>query len=259
MGTGSLGGAGEQVVIEEFMRGEELSVFALSDGESMVTLLPAQDHKRIGEGDTGPNTGGMGAYAPVSIATPALLARIEAEILLPTLAALAEEGRPYRGVLYAGIMVTSSGPQVVEFNCRFGDPETQVLLALLESSLADLMIAAAGGGLRGVERIAWKPAAAVTTVLASAGYPGEYRSGLPISIPRDLEEDGRVLVFHAGTAHRDGSLVTAGGRVLAVTGVGSDVVEAAGLSRAAAERIGFEGRTLRRDIGWREIARSARV
>jgi phosphoribosylamine---glycine ligase len=256
LGTGTFGSAGEQVVIEEFMVGEELSVFALCDGEQLVTLLPAQDHKRLGEGDAGPNTGGMGAYAPVSIATPELLARVEAEVLRPTLQAMAEEGRPYRGILYAGLMITTAGPRVVEFNCRFGDPEAQAVLPLLESSFLDLLLAVSRGRLESVASPTWKKGAAVTTVLASRGYPGEYRSGLPIRIPPDLEDEEGITVFHAGTDREGSRLVTAGGRVLSVTAVAPTVAEAAARSRAAAEHIEFDGRTFRRDIGWREIQRS---
>ena len=251
------GEAGQQVVVEEFMRGEELSVFALSDGENVVPMLPAQDHKRIGEGETGPNTGGMGAYAPVGLVDEALLERIATEILQPTVAALAEEGRPFCGLLYAGLMLTAEGPKVVEFNCRFGDPETQVLLPLLQSSLWEPMLAIARGeSLRG-EGLCWRSGAAVTTVIASGGYPGAYATGKEISIPPDLARDPDVLLFHAGTSRRDdGATVTAGGRVLAVTALADTVAEAAERSRRAAERIRFEGAYFRRDIGWRELARS---
>lgn len=258
LSKGIFGHAGSEVVIEEFMHGEELSVFALSDGEHVVTLLAAQDHKCVGEGDTGPNTGGMGAYAPVSIATPELLDRIEREILIPTVQALAEEGRPYRGILYAGLMLTEAGPKVVEFNCRFGDPEAQVLLPLLESSLFELLEAVANGrSVTTLSPIRWKAGAAVTTVLASGGYPGEFETGIPITIPDDLESDD-VLLFHGGTARRNGELVTTGGRVLSVTGVGADVAEAAARSREAAARIEFAGSHFRNDIGWREVAREER-
>lgn len=253
----AFGAAGSQVVIEEWMRGEELSVFALTDGENVVTLLPAQDHKRVGEGETGPNTGGMGAYAPVSLANPALMARIEAEILVPTVAAMARERHPFRGLLYAGLMLTPDGPKVVEFNCRFGDPETQVVLPLLRSSLLDPLLAVARGESIAGLRPEWHPGAAATTVLAAGGYPGDYTSGVPIHIPAEIESAGDVVVFHAGTARaEDGALVTAGGRVLAVTAVAPTVAEAAARSRAAAERIDFPGRHFRRDIGWREAARS---
>jgi phosphoribosylamine---glycine ligase len=252
------GTAGARVVVEERMSGEELSVFALSDGETVVPMLPAQDHKRLGEGETGPNTGGMGAYAPVSIATPELVERIEREILRPTVAAMAQEGHPFRGLLYAGVMVTPEGPKVVEFNCRFGDPETQVVLPLLRSSLLEPMLAVARGEPLGGLPLEWEAGAAATTVLASGGYPGRYPSGLPVEIPAELEAAGDVVVFHAGTARQaDGAMVTAGGRVLAVTALAPTVAEAAARSREAAERIRFEGRYFRRDIGWRELGRGA--
>lgn len=253
----AFGPAGAQVVIEERMTGEELSVFALTDGENVVAMLPAQDHKRVGEGETGPNTGGMGAYAPVSLATPELMARVEAEILRPTVAAMAEEGHPFRGLLYAGLMLTPEGPKVVEFNCRFGDPETQVVLPLLRSSLLDPMLAIARGQSIEEMRLEWHPGAAATTVLASGGYPGDYASGLPVRVPPDVDAGDDVIVFHAGTKREDdGTLVTAGGRVLAVTALAPTVEEAAARSRAAAERIEFDGRHFRRDIGWREAARA---
>jgi phosphoribosylamine--glycine ligase len=256
LGGSAYGTAGSEVVIEERMSGEELSVFALTDGKHVVAMLPAQDHKRVGEGETGPNTGGMGAYAPVSIATPGLLARVQDDILEPTVAALAEEGRPFRGLLYAGLMLTEAGPRVVEFNCRFGDPETQAVLPLLRSSLLEPLDAIArGGSIEGLS-LAWADGAAATTVLASQGYPGDYRSGLPIDLPTDLESSGDVIVFHAGTKRdADGRLVTAGGRVLAVTGLAPTVREAAERSRAAAERIHFDGRYFRRDIARREVER----
>jgi phosphoribosylamine--glycine ligase len=255
----AFGTAGHEVVIEERMTGEELSVFALTDGTNVAAMLPAQDHKRIGEGDTGPNTGGMGAYAPVSIATPELMARVQAEILEPTVAAMAKEGHPFRGLLYAGLMLTEQGPRVVEFNCRFGDPETQAVLPLLRSSLLEPVRAIARGG--SIEGLAmdWSDGAAVTTVLASEGYPGDYQTGVPIDIPGDLES-GDVIVFHAGTqANRRGErggLVTSGGRVLAVTGLAPTVAEAAARSQQAAERIHFAGRYFRRDIARREALRT---
>ena len=254
----AFGPAGAQVVVEERMTGEELSVFALTDGETVIPMLPAQDHKRVGEGETGPNTGGMGAYAPVSLATPELMARVEAEILRPTVAAMQAEGHPFRGLLYAGLMLTPEGPKVVEFNCRFGDPETQVVLPLLRSSLLEPMLAIARAESIAGARLEWHPGAAATTVLASGGYPGGYATGLPIRIPRDLEAGEDVIVFHAGTERReDGALVTSGGRVLAVTALAPTVAEAAARSRAAAERIEFDGRHFRRDIGRREAERAA--
>jgi phosphoribosylamine--glycine ligase len=257
MEGGAFGVAGAEVVVEERMTGEELSVFALTDGENVVPMIPAQDHKRVGEGETGPNTGGMGAYAPVSLATPELMERVEREILRPTVAAMVVEGCPFRGLLYAGLMLTPDGPKVVEFNCRFGDPETQVVLPLLRSSLlAPVLEIARGGSLAGV-RLGWSQQAAATTVLASGGYPGDYPSGVPIHVPPELRNSDDLVVFHAGTRTADdGSLVTAGGRVLAVTALAPTVAAAAERSRAAAESIRFDGRHFRRDIGWREIERA---
>lgn len=253
LGDGQFGEAGRTVVIEAFLEGEELSVFAITNGHDVRLLPAAQDHKRIGEGDTGPNTGGMGAYAPVTIATPALLARVEREVLLPTLRELERRGAPYRGVLYAGLMIHPDGtPNVVEFNCRFGDPETQVVLPLVSRGLTGLLDAAARGA--PLPEVTLRPGAALTTVLASAGYPDSARKGDVITIPDDLPAG--VTVYHAGTAHRDGSLVTAGGRVLAVTAIGRDLAEAHQLSRQAAERIAFAGKQFRRDIGWREERRT---
>jgi len=253
----TFGSAGHTIVVEEFMEGEELSVFALSDGENAVPLLPSQDHKRLGEGDHGPNTGGMGAYAPVTIATPALMARVQQEILQPTLAAMRAEGRPFRGLLYAGLMITTDGPKVVEFNARFGDPETQVVLPLLASSLLEPMFAIAHGGSIAGATMTSRNAAALTSVLAAAGYPEQPRKGDEINIPAAFEEADDVFVFHAGTTMRDGKLVTDGGRVVAVTAVASTLSAAAERSRTAAESITFAGRQYRRDIGWRELARSA--
>jgi phosphoribosylamine--glycine ligase len=255
----TFGEAGREVVVEEFMRGEELSVFALSDGQDAVFLLPAQDHKAIGEGDVGPNTGGMGAYAPVSIATAPLLQQVRERIVQPTLAAMAAQGCPFKGVLYAGLMITADGPKVVEFNARFGDPETQVVLPLMESSLLELLAEVAEGGSVAGRTPRFRAGAAVTTVLASEGYPGDYPKGREIRVPDELERDPDVLVFHAGTSDAGGRCVTSGGRVISVTGLGATLADAAGKSRAAAEAITFEGRQLRRDIGWRELARDERA
>lgn len=254
----TLGAAGQTVVVEEFMRGEEISVFALTDGERVLPMIPAQDHKRAGEGDTGPNTGGMGAYAPVSLATPELLERVTREILSPTIAAMAEEGRPFRGLLYAGLMLTDEGPKVVEFNCRFGDPETQVVLPLLESSLLEPVQAiATGQGLGAWEQegLRWRSGAAVTTVIAAEGYPGDYPKGMEVSIPAEVMEADDLLVLHAGTQSEDGKIVTSGGRILAVTALGPTVAAAAARSREGAARIRIEHSYFRRDIGWREINR----
>lgn len=237
------------------MTGEEVSYFALADGERALLMPGAQDHKRIGEGDTGPNTGGMGAYAPVSIDTPDLRECVLRDIVEPTLAGLRAAGAPFRGLLYAGLMLTPDGPKVVEFNCRFGDPETQALLPLLRSSLLEpVREIAAGGSLRG-HVLEWHDAAALTTVLASRGYPESSEKGREITIPESVERDTRITVFHAGTRRDGDRLVTDGGRVLAVTAVAPTLEEAARASREAAEAITFDGRQFRRDIGWRELAR----
>ena len=249
------GDAGAEVLIEEFMEGEELSLFALTDGTHALTMLGAQDHKRIGEGDTGPNTGGMGAYLPVSTCTPELVARVRETILLPMLAAMRAEGCAFTGLLYAGLMLTKDGPKVVEFNCRFGDPETQAVLPMLASSLLEPMQAIAEGrSIASLPALEWKRGAAITTVVAAEGYPGTARSGDAITLPP--AEPG-VTLFHAGTKRSaDGALVTAGGRVLAVTAVAPTLAEAQAKSRAHAERVQFAGRQFRRDIGWRELARA---
>ena len=254
---GALGEAGRTIVIEDFLRGEELSVLALTDGHD-VTLFPAaQDHKRLLEGDTGPNTGGMGAYAPVALATPALLERVRHEVLRPTLAELARRGARFSGVLYAGLMVTPDGtPSVVEFNCRLGDPETQVVLPLVAGGLTAAFEQVA----RGVPPSPFQLHSstwAVTTVLAARGYPARPEKGAVIHIP-DRLDDG-VLVFHAGTMRGDdGRLRVAGGRVLNVTGVAGSFAEARARSRAAAEAIEYDGKVYRRDIGWREAERLER-
>jgi phosphoribosylamine---glycine ligase len=249
------GTAGLELVIEERMQGEELSVFALTDGRDVLVMPPSQDHKRIGEGDTGPNTGGMGAYVPVSIVSESLMAEVLDRVLLPTLEEMRRRKRPFRGLLYAGVMLTGEGPRVVEFNCRFGDPETQAVLPLLDSSLLEAMLEIARGGAVGGARLDWDDSAAVTTVLAAGGYPEDYARGERITIPAGLESEPDVLIFHAGTVRDGGRLLTAGGRVLAVTGLGPDIRRAAERSRGAAEQITFEGRQFRRDIGWRELAR----
>lgn len=255
LAEGAFGSAGEKVVVEEFMRGEELSVFAVTDGRSFTFLEPSQDHKRVGEGDTGPNTGGMGAYAPVAMADDALLSEAAERIIEPTLAAMAEDGSPFKGLLYAGLMKTAEGLRVVEFNCRFGDPETQVVLPLLDGSLLDLMMRVAEGGALETGRAPSRPGAAVTTVVASGGYPGPYESGTPITLPAELDRDD-LIVFHAGTKlDESGTLVTSGGRVLAVTALAPTFAEAADASRTAAGRVAFEGAFFRGDIGWRERQR----
>jgi len=252
------GAAGGEILLEEFMEGEELSLFVITDGEHAHPFLAAQDHKRLLDGDFGPNTGGMGAYAPTSIGSPDVVAQAMREIVEPTLAAMREQGCPFKGLLYAGLMLTPEGPKVVEFNCRFGDPETQALMPLMESSLLELVAAVAGGGSLARSRPPeWKPLAAVTTVIAAEGYPEKPRTGDVIHLP--AVETG-VEIFHAGTARTaTGELVTAGGRVLAITAVAPDLSEAAEQSRNFAERVSFKGKQLRQDIGWRELTRGARI
>lgn len=255
MADGIFGAAGREVVIEEMLYGEELSVLAVTDGYDVAPLIPAQDHKRIGEGDTGANTGGMGVYAPVSIVNDALLERVRTEIFLPTLEAMRDDKRIFQGLLYAGLMLTKDGPQVIEFNARFGDPETQVVLPMLESSLLDLLLPVARGERIDRTAVKWRSGAALTTVLAARGYPDAPETGMPITIPEQLPAN--TLVFHAGTTIKDGQLQSSGGRVLAVTGMGETIAEAAANSRQTAEAIEFEGKYFRRDIGWREIGRGS--
>ena len=252
------GAAGGEILIEEFMDGEELSLFIITDGEHALPFLAAQDHKRLLDGDFGPNTGGMGAYAPTSIATEDVVAQAMRHIVLPTLAAMRKQGCPFKGLLYAGLMLTSDGPKVVEFNCRFGDPETQALMPLMESSLLELVAAVAGGGTLARSRPPeWKPLSAVTTVIAADGYPEKPRTGDVIRLP--APETG-IEIFHAGTARNPGGeLITAGGRVLAITAVAPNLIDAAERSGEFAERVSFKGKQLRRDIGWRELTRGARV
>lgn len=257
--TGSIGSAGQEILVEEFLLGEELSVLAITDGEHFAVLPPAQDHKRIGEGDTGPNTGGMGAYCPVSIATEELLARVAREVFGPTLRALENVGARYRGVLYAGLIIREhdGAPVVIEFNSRFGDPEAQAILAATPAGLLPVLrMVAEGGWMPGGLKLGAAKRAAVTTVLAAEGYPDSPRTGAEIRIPHGLETATDVLVFHAGTTlDGNGKLRVAGGRVLSITAVGPDVASAAARSREAAAAVDFEGKQFRRDIGWREIRR----
>jgi phosphoribosylamine--glycine ligase len=255
---GSFGEAGAEILVEEHLDGEELSVLALTDGEHFAVLPPAQDHKRLKDGDLGPNTGGMGAYSPVSIASKELLAAVAGQVFAPTLTALMDYGAPYRGMLYAGLMILRDGSiRVIEFNCRFGDPEAEAILPVLPGGvLPVLRMVAEGGWMPPGHTLGDARCAAVTTVLAASGYPDSPRPGAAIAIPEHLEADPDTHVFHAGTAvGSDGVLRVAGGRVLAVTATAPTVAEAALKSRAAAEAIAFEGKQYRRDIGWREIAR----
>lgn len=256
MFAGLFGDAGSTVLVEQFLEGEELSVFALTDGERTLLLPPSQDHKRLDEGDQGPNTGGMGAYTPVSFADDDLLARVQQRIISPTLRTMAEDGHLYKGFLYVGLMISPGGdPFVVEFNCRLGDPEAQVVLPVLDDDLLDHLVTIASGG-------RWVPTsprlsargAAVTTVLAAEGYPISPRKGTAITIPTPVPDN--TLLFHAGTAIENGVLRTSGGRVLCATGLGGNVPEAALASRQLADAVAFDGKVYRRDIAWREIDRA---
>jgi phosphoribosylamine--glycine ligase len=247
------GAAGRTVVVETFLEGEELSVLALTDGESLELLPVSQDHKRLLEGDRGPNTGGMGAYSPVALATPALLERVKQKVLFPTLQQMRKQGTPFTGALYGGLMIDAAGnPSVVEFNCRLGDPEAQVVLPLISAGFTEALWRVARG--ESPSRLEISRRAAVTTVLAARGYPDTPERGAEIVLPQRLPEG--VTVFHAGTSRdHDGTLRSVGGRVLTVTAMGASFTEAQRRSREASEAIQFEGKTFRRDIGWREAAR----
>ena len=254
MFDGGFGSAGEAVVIEEFLEGEEVSFFALVDGETVVPFGSAQDHKRVGDGDTGPNTGGMGAYSPASIFTPRLQTRVLEEIVRPTVNALAEVGTPYSGILYAGLMLTKEGPKLIEYNVRFGDPECQVLMMRLESDLLRLMTSAAKGELAEAAPPKFSKKAALTVVMAAKGYPGTPKKGGTIGRLEEAEAGG-AKVFQAGTAKEGGRLVADGGRVLNVTATGKNVLEAQRAAYAAVDAIDFSSGFCRRDIGWREVER----
>ena len=254
LGERALGDAGSEILVEEFMEGEELSLFVLTDGTNAAPMMPAQDHKRLLDGDAGPNTGGMGAYAPVSLGTADLVQDVMSRIIHPSLGWMRANGAMFTGLLFAGLMLTRDGPKVVEFNCRFGDPETQAVLPLLESALLDPMRAIASGGSIDGVKLEWSRACAVTTVVAAAGYPDAPRAGDAVEIPATPDN---VHVFHAGTARSGGSLVSSGGRVLTVTAVAEDIREAARASREAADAVVLEGKQIRRDIGRREIEKLA--
>ena len=248
------GDAGARIVVEEMLSGDEISVFALCDGTAVCPLLPARDHKRLGDHDRGPNTGGMGAYAPVPAASRTLLDRITDEVLEPVVWAMAQEGRPYRGVLFAGLMLTADGPQVLEFNVRLGDPEAQVLLSLLESGLVEAAEAALGGSLeRWTPR--WRSQSAVCVVLAADGYPESPRTGDPIAGLAEAAAQDGVRIFHAGTSVRNGRVVSSGGRVLNVVGIGDNLDEARTRAYRAIEAVRYEGKIYRRDIGARGAGR----
>jgi phosphoribosylamine---glycine ligase len=245
---------GAEAVIEEFMDGEEASLFVLTDGRAMLPFGSAQDHKRVGDGDTGPNTGGMGAYSPAPVLTAELERQAIDRIVRPTIAALAEIGSPYSGVLYAGLMLTNTGPKLIEYNCRFGDPECQVLMMRLESDLLDIMLATAEGRLGDVAGVDFAPDTALTVVMAARGYPGTPETGGAIA-GIDAAEATGARVFHAGTRHADGAVVAAGGRVLAVTATGDSVGAAQAAAYRAVDAIDFPTGFCRRDIGWREVER----
>lgn len=254
MFSGSFGEAGAEVVLEEFMTGEEASFFALTDGSAIVPFGSAQDHKRVGDGDTGPNTGGMGAYSPARVLTPQLEQQVMDRIIRPTVATMAVEGTPYSGVLYAGLMLTDQGPKLIEYNARFGDPECQVLMMRLQDDLAALLLAVAKGELAAFGPVTLVDEVALTVVMAAKGYPGTPEKGGAINGIAEAEQDG-VKIFHAGTVLKDGKIVANGGRVLNVTAKGASVSAARDSAYAAIEKIDFQTGFCRKDIGWREVAR----
>lgn len=254
--SGRFGAAGAEAVIEEFLEGEEASFFAITDGHTVVSFGSAQDHKRVGDGDTGPNTGGMGAYSPAPVLTPLLEAEALERIVVPTVQAMASEGMPYSGVLYAGLMLTPQGVQLIEYNCRFGDPECQVLMQRYEGDLVELMLATAENRLGALPAPQFSPDTALTVVVAATGYPGTPQKGGQIK-GIAAAETGGAKVFHAGTALTEGKLVANGGRVLNVTARGKTVSEAQARAYAAVDKLDFPQGFCRRDIGWREVEREA--
>ncbi|MGN6495722.1 MAG: phosphoribosylamine--glycine ligase, partial [Tsuneonella sp.] len=251
------GASGSSIVVEEFMDGEEVSLFALSDGEHVLPLVGAQDHKRAFDDDKGPNTGGMGAYSPVPVFDQAMFDRAMKEIVLPTVKAMKDAGTPFKGVLFAGLMIGKNGPRLVEYNCRFGDPECQVLMMRLQDDLGELLLACAENRLAGVQPVKMSQDAALTVVMAATGYPGTPETGGAIDLG-EAEANG-AKVFHAGTALEGSKLVASGGRVLSVAATGATVAEAAAKAYAAVDAIAFPSGFCRRDIGWRELAREGSV
>lgn len=249
----AFGEAGSRVVIEEFMQGEEASVLAFTDGKTIIPMVPSQDHKAVYDGDKGPNTGGMGTYAPAPVITPEVMERVKKEILEPMVEAMNKEGRPYKGCLYAGLMITDKGPKVVEFNARFGDPETQVVLPLLKSDLVEVMLACIDGTLDKTP-IEWSDGAAVCVVMASGGYPGSYEKGKEITGLDAAKADGDI-VFHAGTKLADGKIVTNGGRVLGVVGQAENIKAAVDKAYEGVKKISFEKEYHRTDIAHRALER----
>lgn len=244
----AFGSAGKKIIIEEFLAGEEASFLAITDGKTVLPLAPAQDHKAIFDGDRGPNTGGMGAYSPAPVLTEALQEEVMEKVMRPVVEGMAKEGRLYRGILYAGLMITEAGPKVLEFNCRFGDPETQPILMRLSSDLLDALLAAATGDLGSVS-LEWKKEAAVCVVMAAKGYPGEYLKGSEINGLAEAALLPDTVVFHAGTRASDGRIVTSGGRVLGVTALGADIKGAIENAYRAVGKISWEGAQYRKDIG----------
>ena len=253
MFEGGFGESGHEIVVEEFMEGEEASFFALSDGTNVIPLAGAQDHKRVGDGDTGPNTGGMGAYSPAPVLTPDLEKIAMEKFIKPTVAAFAAKGLPYMGALYLGLMITRTGPKLVEYNCRFGDPECQVLMPRLKSDLLAALLAARDGTLQPLE---WRDEVALTVVMASKGYPGATEKGHVIHGLDPAAKVPGVTIFHAGTEKRGNDIVAVGGRVLNVTAIGKDVAEAQARAYQAVDLITWNGAFVRRDIGWRALKRS---
>ncbi|OCW55675.1 phosphoribosylamine--glycine ligase [Hoeflea olei] len=249
---GAFGDAGAEVVVEAYLDGEEASFFCLSDGKTLLPLATAQDHKRVGDGDTGPNTGGMGAYSPAPVMTPQMVERTMKEIIEPTMRGMAEIGMPFQGVFFAGLMITDKGPELIEYNVRFGDPECQVVFMRLKNDLLELLHAAATGTLDKASAD-WREETALTVVLASKGYPGSYEKPTPITaLPAETAD---TKVFHAGTAMKDGTLVATGGRVLNVTALGQSVADAQAKAYAAVDAVAWDNGFCRRDIGWRAVAR----
>ena len=251
----AFGDAGAEIVIEEFLKGEEASFFALCDGERAIPLAGAQDHKQVHDGDHGPNTGGMGAYTPAPVLDEAMEKRIMDEIVTPTVEAMKKEGKPYKGVLFAGLMIGEDGPKVIEFNCRFGDPECQPIMARLQSDALEMLLAAARGEL-GKIKLKWDPRTALTVVMAANGYPGNYRKGTEIKGLDDADALDDVIVFHAGTASDgNGRMLANGGRVLGVTALGDTVEAAQKRAYEAVDAIDWPQGFCRRDIGWRAVGR----
>ena len=248
------GDAGERLVVEEFLEGEEASFLAFSDGKTVLPMASSQDHKPVFDDDKGPNTGGMGAYSPAPVVTEKLHKQIMEQIMIPTVEGMAAEGRPYKGILYAGIMVTADGPKVLEFNARFGDPEAQPILPRMEDDLVPVLEACIDGTLDQVS-LTWKKEASVCVVMASGGYPGKYDNGVPIGNLDEAASEEGVIVFHAGTAAKDGGIVSAGGRVLGVTALGPTVREAIEKAYRAVEKVDFPGSHFRRDIGMKALQR----